>query len=302
MCIRPLGLSLLCAALFAAAGAHAQPPGRGLGLQLEAGTAFGANAGLDSGGDVGVDAWSVRMSGRRAVSDNLRLGLAAGFGEQRYRFSGDGDFTGLRPWGDVQDVRVSGSLFWEPTDRWSVFAIPTLRWDAEAGASLSDGQIAGLITAASYKVNDRLSIGPGVGVFSELEDDTDFFPVLAVDWQITDRLKLRTGRGFGASRGPGVAFDWAATADWSVSLGGRYEKDRFRLDDHGVAPGGIGQATSTPIYIAVTRKLGRIGRLRGVVGVELNGSMRLEDAQGDLLNRSDVEDAPFAGATFDVRF
>jgi hypothetical protein len=30
--------------------------------------------------------------------------------------------------------------------------------------------------------------------------------------------------------------------------------------------------------------------------------MRLEDAQGDLLNRSDVEDAPFAGATFDVRF
>lgn len=302
MCVRPLRLSLLCVALFAAAGAHAQPPGRGLGLQLEAGTVFGADAGLDSGGDVGVDAWSVRLSGRRAVTDDLRLGLAAGFGEQRFRFSGEGDFSSLRPWGDVQDVRVSGSLFWEPTDRWSLFAIPTLRWDAEAGASLSDGQIAGLITAASYKVNDRLSIGPGVGVFSELEDGTDFFPILAVDWQITDRLKFRTGRGFGASRGPGLAFDWAANDDWSVSLGGRYEKDRFRLDDHGAAPGGIGQATSTPIYIAVTRKLGRIGRLRGIVGVDLNSSVRLEDAQGDLLRRTDAEEAPFAGATFDVRF
>jgi hypothetical protein len=87
-----------------------------------------------------------------------------------------------------------------------------------------------------------------------------------------------------------------------VSLGGRYQKDRFRLDDQGVAAGGVGQATSTPIYLAVSRKLGRIGRLRGVIGMELNGSLRLEDAHGDLLQRTDVEDAPFAGATFDLRF
>lgn len=301
---RSLPLPLLCAVLFTTATtcSDAQPPDIGLGLALEAGAAFGADAGLDSGGDVGVDAWSVRLSGRRAVTDNLRLGLAAGLGEQRYRFSGDGGFSGLRPWDDVRDARVSASVLWQPTDRWDLFAIPTLRWDAEAGASLGDGQIAGLITAASYKFNDRLSIGPGVGIFSELEDDTDFFPILAVDWRLTDRLSLRTGRGFGASRGPGLTFDWVANDQWSVSLGGRYQKDRFRLDDQGVAAGGVGQATSTPIYLAVSRKLGRIGRLRGVIGMELNGSLRLEDAHGDLMQRTDVEDAPFAGATFDLRF
>lgn len=302
MLAHPLRLLPLLAVLFVSAGVLAQPPGRGLGLELEAGALFGDEVGLDSGGELAVDAWSVRLAGRSAVSDDLRLGLSVGLGEQRYRFSGTGDFSGLRPWDDVREARVSGSLFWRPTERWDVFAIPTLRWNAEDGADLGDGQIAGLLTAASYKLSDRLSIGPGVGVFSELEDDTDFFPILAVDWRITDRLSFRTGRGLGASRGPGLTFDWAANDQWSVSLGGRYEKDRFRLDDRGVAPGGIGQATSTPIYIAVTRKLGRVGRLRGVLGVELNGSLRLEDSHGDLLERTDVEEAPFAGATFDVRF
>jgi hypothetical protein len=299
---RSLYPAAFCALLLCGGLAQAQPPARGLGVGLEAGALFGGAASLDSGGDLTVDNWSVRLSGRRPIGDDLRLGLAAGFGEQRYRFSGVGDFSSLRPWGTAREVRLSGSVFWQPTDRWDLFAIPTVRWNAEDGASLDDGQIAGLLTAASYRFSDRLSIGPGVGVFSELEDDTDFFPILAIDWRITDRLSFNTGRGFAASRGPGLAFNWDANDRWSVSLGGRYEKNRFRLDDSGVAPGGIGQETSTPIYLAVTRKLGGVARLRGIVGMGLNGSVRLEDASGELLDRSDVEDAPFAGATFDIRF
>jgi hypothetical protein len=263
---------------------------------------FVGDAGLDSGGELSVDAWSVRLSGRRGFGPDLRLGLTGGFGERRYRFSGAGDFSSLRPWNDVREARLSGSVFWRPTERWDLFAIPTLRWSAETGASLSDGQIGGLLTAASYRFSDRLSIGPGVGVFSELEDDTDFFPILAVDWRITDRLSLNTGRGLGASRGPGLTLNWAANDEWSVSLGGRYEKDRFRLDDRGVAVDGIGESTSTPIFLAVTRKLGDIGRVRAIAGMELNGSLRLEDSGGNLLERTDVDDAPFAGATFDLRF
>ena len=297
-----LSLMLSTVLLVAASGALGQPPGRDWGFQFQAGGVLGGDAGLADGGELAVDTWSTRLGGRYALSPDLRLGLSAGFGETRYRFTGDGDFSGLRPWEDIRDVRLSGSIFWRPTDRWELFAIPTLRWDAETGASLDDGRIAGLLSAATYKVNDRPSIGPGVGVFSELEDDTDYFPILAVDWRIADRLSLNTGRGFAASRGPGLMLDWAANDRWSVSLGARYEKDRFRLDDRGVAPGGIGQATSTPIYLAVSRKLGNVGTLRGVMGVEVNGSLRLEDADGELLERSDVDDAPFAGATFDLRF
>jgi hypothetical protein len=197
---RSLYPAAFCALLLCGGLAQAQPPARGLGVGLEAGALFGGAASLDSGGDLTVDNWSVRLSGRRPIGDDLRLGLAAGFGEQRYRFSGVGDFSSLRPWGTAREVRLSGSVFWQPTDRWDLFAIPTVRWNAEDGASLDDGQIAGLLTAASYRFSDRLSIGPGVGVFSELEDDTDFFPILAIDWRITDRLSFNTGRGFAASR------------------------------------------------------------------------------------------------------
>ncbi|WP_254045186.1 porin [Thiohalocapsa sp. ML1] len=299
---RRLFPSLLGAALLAAGGAQAQPPGRAAGLGLEAGAIFGPDAGLDGGGDLAMDAWSVRLSGRRGLTRDLRLGLAGGVGEQRYRFSGEGDFSSLRPWEDVREARLSGSVFWAPTDRWNLFALPTLRWQAETGASLSDGQVGGLLAAASYRFNDRLSLGPGFGVFSGLEEDADLFPILAVDWRITDRLSLTTGRGFAATRGPGLALSWAANDRWSLSLTGRYEKERFRLDDRGVAPGGVGQTTATPIYVAVTRKLGNLGSLSAVAGMRLNGSLRLEDSGGDLLERTDVDDAPFAGATFDLRF
>jgi outer membrane receptor protein involved in Fe transport len=301
---RPLAYAaILAALLFSSAGVSwAQPERPPLGFRFEAGALFGSDAGLDDGGEMGADRWSVRLGSSYRVNEKLRLGLAAGYGEQRYRFSGGGDFSGLRPWDDVRETRVSASAFWRPTDRWQLFAIPTLRWNTEDGASMSDGQIGGLLTAASYRVNDRLSIGPGLGVFSELEDDTSFFPIIAVDWAITDRISLNTGRGFAASRGPGLTLDWAASDKWSVSLGGRYEKNRFRLDDRGVAPDGIGEVRTTPIFLAVSRKLGNIGTVRGVVGVDLNGSLRLEDRNGDLLEREDAEDAPFAGATFDVRF
>ncbi len=149
----------------------------------------------------------------------------------------------------------------------------------------------------------RLGLTRGLGEQGHgVASDWGFFPILALDWRITDRLKLYTGRGSGAFRGPGLTLNWAANDRWSVSLGARYEKDRFRLEDRGVAAVGIGEATSTPIYLAVSRKLGRIGTLRAVAGVELNGSLRLEDAGGGLLGRGDFDDAPFAGATFDLRF
>ena len=98
----------------------------------------------------------------------------------------------------MRQLRLSGSLNWKADERWNLFAVPTIRWFAEEGADLGDGQIGGLIAAASYRVNDRLSVGPGFGVFSELENEVDWFPILAIDWKLTDDLALRTGGGFAA--------------------------------------------------------------------------------------------------------
>jgi len=139
-------------------------------------------------------------------------------------------------------------------------------------------------------------------VFSELEDDADWFPIIAIDWRFADDFTLRTGRGFGASRGPGLRLDWTPTDRWEVSLGARYEKFRFRLDDDGLAADGIGQETSIPVYLGATRRFGPNLSVSLVAGVEFDGELRLEDANGDLLDRTNFDSAPFGAATLDLRF
>ena len=123
-----------------------------------------------------------------------------------------------------------------------------------------------------------------------------------MDWRITDRISLRTGRGFASTRGPGLSLVWDASERWSFSLGGRYEKERFRLDDDGIAPDGIGQETSVPLYLGITRSFGPTASFSVIAGAKMGGRLRLEDDYGDLLEQSDYDTAPFAGATFDLRF
>jgi outer membrane receptor protein involved in Fe transport len=293
---------LLLLTLIAAAPVAAQPGGDAWRVRFEGGALHQWQSDLDHGGEFGVDDWSVRVGADYPVTPDLRLGLSTGYGEHDYAFDGETGLAGLEPWGNVRDARLSFSANWKADERWNLFAVPTLRWFAEDGADLGDGQFGGLLAAAAYRVNDRLSIGPGFGVFSELEDDTDWFPILAIDWQLTDTLALHTGRGFASTRGPGLTLDWTPSDRWALSLGARYEKSRFRLDDDGIAPGGIGQDTSFPVYLGATRRFGRHLSLSVVAGVEFAGELRLEDAEGHLIDKTDYDRAPFGGAVLDLRF
>jgi hypothetical protein len=147
-----------------------------------------------------------------------------------------------------------------------------------------------------------LTIGPGLGVLSQLEDSASVFPILIVDWKITDRISLETGRSLGATRGPGLNLDYRLSDSWSFGLGARYESLRFRLDDKGAAPGGVGEGSSIPLYLSATYSRGRDLQVSAIAGVDLNGELRLEDSEGRRLARDDYETAPFLGVTFNVRF
>jgi hypothetical protein len=281
----------------------AQPAGDTWRVRFDAGALHQWETDIDDGGEFEVDAWGVRIGADRAFGDGLRSGLAGGYGERRYRFDGGkADFGGTGPWADVRSVRLSAPVSWKADERWNLFAVPTVRWMAEEGADLDDGRIGGLLAAATYRVSDRLSLGPGFGVFSEIEDDTDWFPILAIDWRLTDTLTLRTGRGLAASRGPGLSLDWTPSERWELSLGARYQKERFRLDDRGIASGGVGQQTSFPLYLGATRSFGPHLNLRFTAGLEFGGELRLEDAGGGLIDETDYDTAPFGGATLDLSF
>ncbi|MEA3641983.1 MAG: hypothetical protein VBE63_18885 [Lamprobacter sp.] len=300
--LRFLFSSLLVGLLLASSPLFAQPSADAWRLRLDTGALHRWQTDINDGGEVELDAWAIRLGADQAVAPDLRLGLSASYGERQYRFEGETGFGALSPWSRVRELRLSGLISWKADERWNLFAVPSIRWTAEEGADLSDGQTGGLIAAASYRVSDRLSIGPGFGIFSGLEDDVDWFPILAIDWRLTDSLALRTGSGFAATEGPGLVLAWQASERWSLSLGARYEKARFRLDDKGVAAAGVGQETAVPVYLGATRSFGSHLSLSLVAGIEFDGELRLEDANGGLIEKSRFDPAPFGGATLDLRF
>ncbi len=269
---------------------------------LQAAAVHQFDADLDQGGEVGVDRYFASLAVGRQVSDRLRIGLEFGYGEDSYDISGTTGFGALDPWGDIREMRISLPMRYFASREWMLFAVPSLRYQAERGASLDDGRTGGLLAGASYRFSDTLSIGPGIGVFSEIEDDTSVFPILLINWKITDTLSLETGGGFAASRGPGLQLTWQPDTRWRFALGGRYEKTRFRLDDKGVAPGGVGEDEAIPLYALAEYSWSDDLKLSLIGGAEVGGNLRLEDSSGNLVSESDMDTAPFLGLSFKGRF
>jgi hypothetical protein len=294
--------ALLATTLMAlTASIEAGPPaGNDWRFKLDAGALHQFDTSLDDGGDFDIDRYYLRLGASRGFGASANAGVSLGYGESRYGFSGGG-FGGSEPWGTIREMRLSLPLSYRPEGNWSYFAIPSLRYEGERGAKRSKSDRWGLLAGAAYRFSDRLSIGPGLGVFSDIEDDTDVFPILLLDWKIRDDLRLETGRGLAASRGPGLTLRWSPLASWEFSLSARYEKTRFRLDKDGPVPNGVGQDKSVPLAVAASYKPNRQLELSLLAGADFAGNLRLEDADGRRLESSDYDTAPFVGLLLTLR-
>lgn len=281
-------------------GAMAQPAGvaDGPSWEIEGITAGAAPAGLEGGGKVAVARAFVGVGVSVPVAAGTSVGLSAGLGATDYDFT-DGAQS---PWSGIRDARVSVPISFGFGERGRAIVIPSVRWNAEPDADLADGQTEGVIAAVFWRLSDSLTIGPGVGVFSELSDDTDVFPFLAIDWAITDRWKLSTGQGVGATEGPGLELSYQTTKALSLGVAARYESTQFRLDDSGLAPDGIGEARAVPVVLTLDWRPNPGVSVSAFAGVETGGELTLRDEDGSIVSESDVDPAAVLGAQVIVRF
>ena len=241
--------------------------------------------------------------GMTYAPDHTRsFSFAVGYGYDGYDFKGENGFAALRPWDDVHTLRFSAPIRLSRGQNWSFFVVPTLRFTGESGADLNDSLTGGGFAGFAYRFNERLSVGPGIGIITQIEDDVSLFPVLIINWKITDRLSLETGQGLGATLGPGISLNWRITEQFRFTLGGRYEKLRFRLDDKAETPNGIGQDQSFPIFGGITYNFSSSARLSLIGGFETAGELRLEDQDGNVIEQHDYESATFLGLSFYYRF
>lgn len=239
-----------------------------------------------------------------AYSPDFRknFSLSLGYGAYDYEFSGDGGMAGLNPWQNIHSIRMAASMRWRLGPRWTVFGAPSLNLNAEDNASVGDGLTGGLMAGFSYRFSDKFTIGPGIGIFGQLEDNATLLPILLIRWKITDRLNFETGGGLGATLGPGLGFNYRLGEKWDLTIGGRFEQLRFRLDDEGVAPNGIGEDSTTSIFSSITYSFNPMSKISLIAGTDLDGTLSLEDETGTVISEEDYDTAPFAGLTFTIRF
>ena len=283
--------------LFAGLGAaSAQMPDRPFLFAIDGLAAVQGDADIDGGGSFSASRVFGRVGGLYTF-DGGSLGLFLGTGQIDYDFAGT-----TAPWGTIRDESVNIPVRLTAGQA-EIFVAPGLRYDYESGADRNDGRTWGVFAGVAWRFSETLTLGPAFGAYTEIgSDDLDVFPAILVDWQITDRARISTGPTVGATQGPGLAFDYAVTEDLRLGVAGRFENVRFRLNDDGPAPGGIGQDRSFPVVFTLDYTPFPGSRLAAFAGAELGGELRLEDASGAVVETRDYDPAPIFGVAFRIGF
>ena len=257
---------------------------------------------LDAGGDVAIDRVFGQVSLGYGFSQRTSVGLALSAGFTDYDFGGGATLGGGTPWGRIDEYRLSVPVRMGLTDSIDGFAIASVRWNGESDADTGDSRSEGVLAGASWRLAPNFAIGPGVVVFNELGDETDVFPILLLDWDVTDRLNIGTAPGFGATQGPGLQASYTLIDTLTVAVGGRYESVRFRLDDTGPAPDGIGETQTTPLYVQATWSPAPLISVGAIAGVDVMGEVTLRNRDGDRIETREIDPAPFLGLSGRLRF
>lgn len=260
-------------------------------FRVAVGIGYRADADIDNrGGDFNETRLS--LTGSRAFNVNEKFKIEPLLA---YRFSAY-DFSRPEPWDDIHTFRATVLAHYAIDDVWSIFGGPSIALSGESDADFGDAVTIGGALGVTYQVNERLVVGAGFTVSSEIEDDARIRPLLIVNWQINDRWSLESGyTEVAGGGGPGGEVRYKITDGWSVAGGVQYQEKRFRLSDEGPVRDGVGEDTSLPIYAKVTWQVCPNAALELLGGVSVGGELRIENSGGHKIAEVDYDPAPLVG-------
>jgi len=251
------------------------------------------------GGDE-FDAWRVGLSGDVGgpINESILVGFHARYQHSKYEFNLDGPGPGYGtnelpkdPWNDLNTIDLTPTATILVGSRVSIVTAVPIRWSGEVGAD-RNAFIAGISALASVQVTDRFRAGLGIGVSSEIEGDAETFPIIVLDWKISETLRLTTeGDWF---QGGGTGLYWSPNQALALSFSVGYERVRFRLDDNGTLPdtNGVGEVTAVPIEVGLRLLFARGAHFDVRLGLAVDGRLRVENSRGNKLYDQDYDPAP----------
>lgn len=261
---------------------------------------FFFNADLESGdGSLSVNRWDTDLTLAYSLSRSVQVTLALGSELSFYDIrSGEEFLAGSpSPISDAFIYNVSPGFRYAIDDTWSVIGGFTVQQSGEFDTDFDLGLTGGAFAAVRYKVSDTLAITAGLGGNTRLEDPAIVFPIIAVEWRITDRVRL-TPRPLGI--GLEADLDAAATLRATVEAGVRFRE--FRLAESNPLPSGIFTDTSVPIAFGLTwtpRRQFTLG-VRG--GFNVFQEIEIENSEGGTLSEIEIDPAPFVGVFASIGF
>lgn len=262
---------------------------------------YQGTADLDAGGDFDVSRVSVLAGLAGEIGGGNRAGVTLNYDYGDYSFSNPVRFGGVAPWNIVQHYGVSVPLSFALRDDWSLGITPSVDWFKENGADSGESLAWGGFVLATRRFADGNRLGFGIGVFEQIEK-TSVFPLLIVDWRLSDRWRLVNPLPTGPTGAAGLELDYRFDSGWSVGLGAAYRSVRFRLSSRGPVPDGVGEERGVPVFVRGTYNFDQQASLHLYAGVVAAGELRVYDPSGNKLRDDDFDPAPLLGATVIVRF
>jgi len=294
--IRTLSVTL---ALGITAIAHAQPADWNYSLSLS--PLYQGKGKLEGGGEASATSVIVRAGMFGDIGNGNRAGLTLNYDHTDYSFSNPVQFGGRAPWGTVERYGFSVPLSFGLKDDWTLGIAPSLDWIGEKGADSGESLTWGAIAFGAKRYANGNRLGFGIGAFDRLEK-TSVFPMIIVDWKLSDRWKLVNPLPAGPTGPAGLELDYRFDGDWNLGLGAAVRTTRFRLSSTNVVANGIGEESGAPVFLRATRNLGRQSTLNLYAGIIANGKLSIENSSGNRLTRVDLGTTPIFAATLVTRF
>ena len=96
---------------------------------------------------------------------------------------------------EINTLTASTFYVYNIDTKWAIFVNGLLNFSAEEFCDWENGVSGFVATGAIYTFNEDFRLGFGACAYSRLDRDWIGFPIVFVDWQITEKLSLRTYSG-----------------------------------------------------------------------------------------------------------
>jgi hypothetical protein len=127
------------------------------------------------------------------------------------------------------------------------------------------------------------------------------FPFPAVDWALTERLRINNPLPAGPTGPAGLEINYRVGKAWALGLGGAYREVAFRLRDDGPYPSGVGREAGVVAFLHAGIRPGQRLEFDLYGGAIIQGELEVQDDNGDSLIERDLGTAPIIGATLKLK-